>query len=188
MPEDHPPGNDSQREEPATAGSSFATGSAASGPAPQLVSSARIVYCTHCGSQLDGLRIGDLCPSCGQPVGSAQTGVKTNGRAIAALVLGVCSFVGCMMYAIPGIACGILAIVFGNQVRRGVASGEMHASSLGMANAGRTCGIVGLCLSLLGIVLIIAYFVFIFTMLIPMQQQQMQQNYPSPTQPAPAFP
>ena len=170
MPEDHPPGNDPHREGPALAGTPYTSGGGASLSGPQLVSSARIVYCTWCGCQLDGLRIGEPCPSCRKPVGSAQIGGnKANGRAIAALVLGICSFVGCMMYALPGIACGILAIVFGNQVRRGVESGEMHASSLGMANAGRTCGIVGLCLSLLGIVLIIAYFVFIFAMVVTMQ-------------------
>lgn len=150
----------------------------ASEPAPPLVSSARIVYCTSCGCQLEGLRIGEPCPNCQVPVGSAaKTSTKTNGKAITALVLGICSFVGCMLYGLPGIVCAILAIVFANKVRRGVAAGEMNVSSLGMANAGRICGIVGLCASIAYLLLIAAWMTFVFVWMMPQQQQTSQQMF-----------
>lgn len=176
-------------------------------PVPSLVSSARIVYCTNCGCQLDGMRIGEPCPNCQVPVGgAAATGAKSNGKAVAALVLGICSFVGCFFYGLPGIVCGILAISFGNKVRRGVAAGEIHASALGMGNAGRVCGIIGLCVSIAYMLAIIGMYVFLFTWMVPQQQQlqqqqmnqlqqqmnqqtQMQQTFPMPAQPVqPAFP
>ena len=164
----------------------------------QVTSSVRIVYCTSCGCQLDGLHIGEPCPNCRVPVGSAaQNGVKTNGSAIAALVLGICSFVGCFFYAVPGIVCAVLAIFFAGKVRRGVASGEIHASSLSTANAGRVCGIVSLCLSILALLAIIAWFIVMFAFIAPQQQQMQQQmnqqmqqqsqpTYPPPAQPTPA--
>lgn len=167
----------------------------------QATPSSRVVCCTNCGIQLDGLRIGEPCPNCHAPVGSsAQTGSKSNGKSVAALVLGICSFVGCLLYGLPGIVCGVLAIVFGNKVRQGVADGEIHVSSLGMANAGRVCGIIGLCLSTLCMLAAAAWFVFFFSFMMPQQQQmnqqmmqqlqqqmQMQQSIstPAPAQPTP---
>jgi hypothetical protein len=153
---------------------------------------ARMVYCSHCGVQLEGLRIGEPCPNCRQLVGSAGTlAPKSNGLAIASMVLGICSFVGCMMYGVPGIVCGILAIVFARKVRRGVASGEMSESSLGMATAGRVCGITGLCLSILSMVAMIGWLVYVFAFMVPQQQQWQQQQWQQvqqPSQPAPSLP
>ena len=159
-------------------------------PRPQVVSSTRIVYCTNCGCQLDGLHIGEPCPNCATPVGTAgpRTG-KGSGKAVASMVLGICSIVGCMFYGLPGLVCGILAIYFARGATRDVESGATDQSAMGMVSAGRICGIVGVSLSALAVVVMIAYFIFIFAVLMPQMQQQQQQNTPTwQTQPAPTQP
>ena len=158
-------------------------------PRPQVVSSTRIVYCTNCGAQLDGLHIGQPCPNCGTPVGTAgpRSG-KSSGKAIASMVLGICSIVGCMFYGLPALVCGILAIYFARSAKRDVESGVADQSSLGMISAGRICGIIGLSLGALMIVMIIAYFVFIFAFIVPQMHQQQNNNPNWQTQPTPAQP
>lgn len=149
------------------------------------IASHRVVYCTSCGIQLNGLRIGEPCPRCAAPVGSAAGGGKSSGKAIASLVLGIASLVGCMFYGLPGIVCGILAIVFGKQAQAEVQANRASPASQGMATAGRITGIVGLCLSVLMILAVIVWLYVAFFILMP-KQQQMQQTQPPalPTQPA----
>jgi len=187
MPDEHEPGDDRSQ-----------TPSAPTADQPlEPVPAARVVYCTNCGAQLDGLRVGEPCPNCRVPVGSGKRGGGSSGKAIASLVLGICSFLACFMYGLPGVVCAVLAIVFGNQSRKAVAEGKMPESSLGMANAGRTCGIVGLCLSVFFMLAMVAYIVWVFVWLIPQTQQNTQQHQPfqsppfqsqPPTQPAPVQP
>ena len=141
-----------------------------------------VVYCTHCGVRLQGQAIGTPCPNCRMPVGMANNAPRpSNGKAIASMVLGICSFVGCMFYGLPGIACAVLAIVFARQVKQQFESGQTHESAMGMANAGRICGWIGLCLSIAMILLMIAYFVFIIVMVGTMSQNI--NNQPQPGQP-----
>lgn len=134
---------------------------------------------------------------------SGHNNTKTSGKSVAALVLGICSIVSCILYGLPGLVCGILAIVFASKVRRAVAAGEISPSSLGMANAGRVCGIVGVGLSTLFMIAIVVWFVFVFSVMVPqqqrlhqqlqqqiqtqhqIQQQQILQGQPAPAQPAP---
>lgn len=72
-----------------------------------------------------------------QPVYTPQP--KTNGMAIAALVLGILSIV------IPyiGFILGIIAIILGKKSRRAI--NENHEGGSGLAIAGFVCGLVGLC-------------------------------------------
>lgn len=73
---------------------------------------------------------------------------RSSGHAVASLVLGICSLVLCWCYVLPPLICGILAIVFSNAARRDIDAGLVSASSAGMANAGRVCGIIGMALGL----------------------------------------
>lgn len=80
---------------------------------------------------------------------------QTSGKAIASMVLGICSIVTCIGYGIIGIPCGIIAIVFAKKARLAVQAGTAPASSLGMATAGRVCGWIGLILSSLYFIIIV---------------------------------
>ena len=77
------------------------------------------------------------------------------------MVLGICSIVTCMMYGIPGIVCGILAIKYAKKAEFAIAAGQAPESSQGMLNAGRTCGWIGLCLSIVYLLFIVVYIVII---------------------------
>ena len=123
---------------------------------PPIARSAGVV-CLQCGYDLTGTTIGATCPECGAPVTPAfqSTMRPTSGKAIAAMVLGICSIPGCMLYGIPAIVCGILAIVFYKQAKRRIAAGEFSPGSMSMAKAGLICGIVGLALGTAYIVTVV---------------------------------
>jgi len=140
------------------------------------------------------MHIGQACPNCGTPVGKArQAGGNSSGKAIAALVLGICSIVGCLFYGVPGLVCGILAIYFARKVRQEIEAGEADLSAKGMSDAGRICGIIGTCLSALFVVLMIVYIIVFFVFIIPQTQNAQQstptwQSQPTPTPAQPAQP
>lgn len=71
-------------------------------------------------------------------------------NATAVLVLGIVSIVGCFLYAIPGIICGIIALVlFKKDKRTYLADPARYEESYKTANAGNICAIIGLSLSCL---------------------------------------
>ena len=80
-------------------------------------------------------------------------------KAIAILVLGIVSIVGCFTYGIPGLVCGIIALS-----RAKVATALLNAdpdgytaSSIKNMKAGKTCAIIGtICSAIYILVLIIA--------------------------------
>ena len=120
------------------------------------------VGCLHCGYDLTGIAIGATCPECGTPVTPAfqSTTRPTSGKAIAAMVLGICSIPGCMLYGIPAIVCGILAIVFHVQAKQRIATGEFSPVSGSMAKAGLICGVIGLVLGTAYIVIVVVVIAF----------------------------
>ena len=85
----------------------------------------------------------------------------------AVLVLGIVSIALCCMYGIVGLSCGIIALVLarkGKQIY--TESPELYTqTSLSNLNAGRTCAIIGTCLSSLVVIFFIAYLVMIGTYL-----------------------
>jgi len=109
-------------------------------------------YCVNCGYDLGGLTVGQPCPECGTAVARSLRmgdGGGSNGFAIAALVLGIVSFVaGCF-----GVITAPIAIYCANRFESDVASGVGDSSSLGLAKAGRICGYIYLALAGLLIVL-----------------------------------
>lgn len=88
-------------------------------------------------------------------------------NATAALVLGIISIPTCICYGIPGLACGIIAIILGSKAMKlhKANPGVYSSSSANNANAGKICGIIGVILSALFLIYIIIYLVFIGTMM-----------------------
>jgi hypothetical protein len=70
----------------------------------------------------------------------------SNGKAVAALVLGICGLVVCPL------VCSVLAIVFGKQAQQEIAVNPAQSGD-GMARAGVIMGIIGL--ALYGVILLI---------------------------------
>jgi hypothetical protein len=73
-------------------------------------------------------------PYGGPPVGAGQA---TNGKAIASLILGICSIALCL-----GIFAGIPAVILARMARREIAEG--NGSGEGLAQAGLITGIIGI--------------------------------------------
>ncbi len=82
-------------------------------------------------------------------------GMPTSGKAVASLVLGILSIVGCCMGGLPGVVCGGLAVIFSRGVKTQILRGEVHPSSQGMAVAGFVCGLIGLILGALFLAVIL---------------------------------
>ena len=78
------------------------------------------------------------------------------------LVLGILSIVFCFCYGVIGITLGIIGVVLAKKaVKKYLNSPESFtAASYKNVKAGKTCAIIGLCLSSLWIVVIIIYVAF----------------------------
>lgn len=96
-----------------------------------------------------------------------------------ALVLGILSIVFCWCYGVIGLTLGIVALVLANKGRKLDAQnpGFYTPGSRNNLNAGRVCGIIGICLSSIYVVFLIIY-VFIIGaafMTLPLQELMNQQ-------------
>lgn len=120
------------------------------------------IPCAACGYDLRGVKIGDNCPECGATVSQYPIRDEAAGKAVASMVLGILSIVTCMMYGLPGLICGILAMVYAKRARLAVQSGHGHPIAVSMARAGRICGLIGMILGLVFFVFIALYMIFIF--------------------------
>jgi hypothetical protein len=91
-------------------------------------------------------------------------GTKKVPNNVGILVLGICSiFPGCFCYGVPGIVCGIIALVMSGKANKLIQenSGMYNEGSKQLVKAGRICAIIGLSLSILFFLFIIVYFVFV---------------------------
>lgn len=89
-------------------------------------------------------------------------GNKNLPNATAALVLGIISIVTCWLYGIPGIICGIIAIILHNKDKKiYLEDPTAYQQSYKNSKAGLVCGIIGLCLSALFILYIVVVLVVI---------------------------
>ncbi|MCE5277947.1 MAG: GYF domain-containing protein [Planctomycetaceae bacterium] len=86
-------------------------------------------------------------------------GERNSGYAVASLVLGILAIPTCLCYGLPGVICGILAVVFSSMAQRQIEAGGVSASSAGLAKAGKICGWIGLGLSLVAVIGIVIAFV-----------------------------
>ncbi|MDX1652369.1 MAG: CCC motif membrane protein [Brumimicrobium sp.] len=80
------------------------------------------------------------------------------------LVLGICSiFPGCFCYGLPGIVCGIIALVMSQKANRLINDNpnRYDEQSKQLVRAGKICAIIGLCLSILFFLFIVLYFLFV---------------------------
>lgn len=117
--------------------------------------------CSVCGYNLVGVRIGDPCPECGNLFLLSEASHQRAGAAVASMVLGILSLIGCLFYGVPGLICGIVAVVMAKKAREAVRVGEAPAFSLDFAKAGRICGWVGISLSALFFLLMIGYLILV---------------------------
>jgi amino acid permease len=95
-------------------------------------------------------------------------GTKKVPNNVGILVLGICSiFPGCVCYAIPGIVCGIIALVMSSKANKLIQAnpGMYDEGSKQLVKAGKICGIIGLSLSILFFLAIIAYFIIVGTII-----------------------
>lgn len=82
-------------------------------------------------------------------------------NAVAVLVLGICSIVpGACCWGIPGLICGIIALILANKAIKLHNDDPNKYDGFGNVKAGRICGIVGLSLSALYILYLIAVAIF----------------------------
>ena len=117
--------------------------------APPVISSAPVesgIRCITCGHDLSGTALGSLCPECGAPVTrSLGTGaVVTSGKAVAALVLGICSLVmlcGCLPLS-PIL--GGIGLIYGLIARGDIKRGAVSSASSGLNVAGLVTSIIGI--------------------------------------------
>ncbi|MCW3077196.1 MAG: hypothetical protein JWO32_1805 [Bacteroidetes bacterium] len=86
-------------------------------------------------------------------------------NSIGALVLGILSIVFCWCYGLLAIIMGIIAIVLANQGEKlyNVNPQAYTLSSFKNLKAGKICGIIGLSLGALYIIVIIVYFIIVGT-------------------------
>lgn len=86
---------------------------------------------------------------------------KTLPNATATLVLGICSIVGCIIYGVPGLICGIIALVLHQKDKKVFATDPSgYAASYKNARAGFVCAVIGTSLSALYFVIAIVAVVF----------------------------
>ena len=95
-------------------------------------------------------------------------GTKKVPNNVGILVLGICSiFPGCFCYGVPGIVCGIIALVMSTKANKLIEEnpGMYDEASKQLVKAGKICGIIGLSLSILYFLFLIIYFIFVGTAL-----------------------
>lgn len=99
--------------------------------------------CLRCGYALVGLDVGGRCPECGEAVWNSNRVLPTSGMSIASMVCGIVGLVGCVLYGLPTLLLGPLAVIFGEIGARQLKRGECGGNTYGFAMAGRICGLIG---------------------------------------------
>jgi hypothetical protein len=84
-------------------------------------------------------------------------------NATAVLVLGILSIVGCFCYALPGVIMGIISLVLAGKATNLYTQnpGLYTESSYKNMKAGKVCGIIGLSLAIVGLIIFIIYVVIL---------------------------
>lgn len=95
------------------------------------------------------------------------------------LVLGILSIVFCFCYGLVGIVLGIIAIILGNKANKLYNDNPTMYSESSFKNmkAGKVCGIIGLCLSSLYLIIIIIYVSIVGAALTALPWAEMMNQY-----------
>lgn len=101
------------------------------------------------------------------PVINNQFGQNVLPNSTAVLVLGILSIVFCICYGFIGLVLGIIAVILGSKGMSlyNANPGAYTPASFNNLKAGRICGIIGLILSILMVIFIIVYAIFVGTMI-----------------------
>lgn len=104
-----------------------------------------------------------------------QFGQQPLPNATAVLVLGIISIVGCFCYGIVGLILGIIAVVLAGKATKMYNDnpGMYSEASFKNMKAGKVCGIVGLSLSAVYIVILIIYIAVLGSVLSGMPWEMM---------------
>lgn len=107
-------------------------------------------YCSSCGTQISDGAV--ACPSCGRPVTTYTPPRRTDGQAIASLILGIVGLTMCPL--VPS----IIAVIVGNQAKARL---DIDPSLQGaeLARVGVILGWIGIALGSIGLVIGILAFV-----------------------------
>jgi hypothetical protein len=107
-------------------------------------------YCSSCGTQIsDGAA---ACPACGRPQAAYAPPRRTDGQAIASLILGIVGLTMCPL--IPS----IIAVVIGNQAKARL-DADPSLQGAELARVGVILGWIGIALGSIGLVIGIIAFV-----------------------------
>ena len=105
-----------------------------------------------------------LDPSVKQGAGNVGYNGDRLPNANATLVLGIISIVGCILYGVPGLVCGIIALVIHKKDKEMYKSDPgRYALSYKNAKAGYICAIIGISISALYFVVLLVAVVFAFS-------------------------
>lgn len=96
------------------------------------------------------------------------SGINTRQQALpnatAVLVLGIISIVGCFLYGVPGIVCGIIAIALHKKDKMLYESNpDAYEVSYKNSKAGLVCGIIGLSLSVAYLLILVLALASVFS-------------------------
>lgn len=91
-----------------------------------------------------------------------NSGGGSNGQlpnAVATLVLGIISIIGCATYGVVGLICGIIALSLHSKDKKLYQSNKAkYENSYKMANAGFICAVIGTSLSALAFLFLLLFF------------------------------
>lgn len=77
------------------------------------------------------------------------------------LILGICSIIGCCCYSIPGLVCGIIAVILATRATDVYKLAPETYSDYGNVKAGKIMGIIGIALSIIFLMILIWAVAFI---------------------------
>jgi hypothetical protein len=100
--------------------------------------------CTFCGYTLTGLNVNEKCPECGKPIWDSNISLPTSGYSITSMVLGIVGIISCMIYGIPSLIFGSLALIFSHLGRKQMRNGERAGATNGFCITGFWTGIAGI--------------------------------------------
>lgn len=118
---------------------------------------------------------GSVSQQFNQANNNPQFGQQSLPNSTAVLVLGIISIVGCICYGIPGLICGIIALVMAGKAKKMLTENPTlySESSVKNMNAGRICAIIGTILSALYFLFFVVYLVIVGSVVSSMPWESM---------------